>query len=310
MSSSRQDGSPQASVNGHLTCTSTTLMATSLLAVLAFSLTFNGNSWPHDTAFVSLLPGATMVFRATGGPAGKYAMKADRGSVVQTSPTRWNWTAPATPGTYALRFTGPERSIDVHAFVLVPASRVKNGVLNGYAIGAYPAPRGRYQPPPGFIEVTKENDDTKLSPHFRLKQFLCKQQPLDRFPQYAIVQEELVLKLEAVLTRVRSLGFNAGTLHVMSGYRTPSYNAAIGDVPYSMHQWGSAADVFVDTSHPDRMDDLNGDDRVDLADAKLLYDEIDRLVLPAGGLGYYPATAAHPPFVHIDARGVKARWKG
>ena len=29
-----------------------------------------------------------------------------------------------------------------------------------------------YLPPPGFIEVTKEDADTKVSPHFTLKQFL------------------------------------------------------------------------------------------------------------------------------------------
>ena len=29
-----------------------------------------------------------------------------------------------------------------------------------------------------------------------------------------------------------------------------------------------------------------------------------------GGMGYYPSTSAHPPFVHVDVRGTKARWKG
>ena len=49
---------------------------------------------------------------------------------------------------------------------------------NGYRIGAYPAKPlkgdAQYVPPPGFIEVTKENQDTKVSPHFVLKQFLGK----------------------------------------------------------------------------------------------------------------------------------------
>ena len=27
-------------------------------------------------------------------------------------------------------------------------------------------------------------------------------------------------------------------------------------------------------------------------------------------MGYYPATSAHPPFVHVDVRGTAARWKG
>jgi hypothetical protein len=278
--------------------------------LLAFALVFNGHVWPHDTGFVSLLPGATLAFEVRGGPAGRYAMKTERGTSVQTAARRWTWTAPSTPGAYELKFSGPGHGVAVHAFVLVPAARVKSGTLNGYRMGSYPAPRGRYRPPAGFIEVTRENDDTRVSPHFRLKQFLCKQEPSGRYPQYLALQEELILTLETVLARVRALGFDADTLHVMSGYRTPEYNKAIGDVPYSMHQWGAAADVFVDTKHAGRMDDLNHDGRIDTDDAKFLYDVVDQLPLRPGGLGYYPATDAHPPFVHIDARGTKARWRG
>jgi uncharacterized protein YcbK (DUF882 family) len=64
------------------------------------------------------------------------------------------------------------------------------------------------------------------------------------------------------------------------------------------------------------MADLNRDGAVDTADAKLLYDEIETLLEKPGhralqgGMGFYPATAAHPPFVHVDVRGTAARWKG
>jgi hypothetical protein len=27
-------------------------------------------------------------------------------------------------------------------------------------------------------------------------------------------------------------------------------------------------------------------------------------------MGFYPGTAAHPPFVHVDVRGTRARWQG
>jgi uncharacterized protein YcbK (DUF882 family) len=102
----------------------------------------------------------------------------------------------------------------------------------------------------------------------------------------------------------------------MSGYRTPYYNHAIGDVLYSMHQWGSAADIFIDSRSPGMMDDLNHDGRVDVDDSRLLYDAIERMMgEPAfarleGGLGFYRGTSAHPPFVHVDVRGVRARWSG
>ena len=55
---------------------------------------------------------------------------------------------------------------------------------------------------------------------------------------------------------------------------------------------------------------------IDAGDARFLYDLIERmLAAPAnraleGGMGWYPATAAHPPFVHVDVRGSRARWQG
>jgi hypothetical protein len=202
-------------------------------------------------------------------------------------------------------------------FVLVPAGDVRQGMLNGYRIGAYPASKNPiYMQPAGFVEVTKENEDTRLTPHFRLRQFLCKQEPAGQYPKYVVLRERLLLALEAALAEVNALGFDADTLNVMSAYRTPYYNAAIGDVPFSMHQFGGAADVFVDTRKKGQMDDLNRDGRIDVKDAAFLQSAIDRLFARPpfrrfdGGLGIYPATAAHPPFVHVDVRGVKARWNG
>ena len=102
----------------------------------------------------------------------------------------------------------------------------------------------------------------------------------------------------------------------MSAYRTPYYNHAIGDVKYSMHQFGSAADVYIDPEHKDRMADLNHDRVIDINDAKFLYDRVEEMLAKPeyarfqGGMGFYPATAAHPPFVHVDVRGTKARWRG
>jgi uncharacterized protein YcbK (DUF882 family) len=64
------------------------------------------------------------------------------------------------------------------------------------------------------------------------------------------------------------------------------------------------------------MADLNHDGRIDIQDSKVLYDEVARVLATQelarfqGGLGFYPATAAHPPFVHVDVRGTAARWKG
>ena len=293
-----------------------------------FGLAFRGQIFPFRDVSTFVLPDATVVFEAVGGPVGIYTFTAHDGVLVPMTARRWRWTAPSTPGLYTLKIDDPKKkdTITLRAFVMVPAKLVRGGVLNGYRIGEYPpkpaAGRSNYTPPAGFIEVTKDNQDTKLSPHFRLKQFLCKQEPLERFPKYVVLQERLLLKLEAILAEVKGLGMDADTLHVMSAYRTPYYNHLIGDVRYSMHQWGSAADVFIDTDHKDRMNDLNRDGRIDIGDSRFLYDLVERMLAAPrnpndrrnrnleGGMGWYPATAAHPPFVHVDVRGTRARWQG
>ena len=288
----------------------------------SFAIAFRGETSAYRDTPVTIMPGSAVVFNAIGGPPGDYAGVTDDGTLVQQGLRRWKWTPPARPGTYLVTFEGPGKkdAIAVHAFVLVPATEVRNGVLNGYRIGEYPSTTRRgnpiYAPPPGFIEVTKENQDTRISPHFTLKQFLCKEDTTESFPKYVVLKERLPLQLEAVLERVNAMGFKTDTLHIMSAYRTPYYNRAIGDVRYSMHQWGSAADIYVDPKKNDRMEDLNRDGRIDTRDAKFLYDEIDKMLTGPqykrfqGGMGFYPATAAHPPFVHVDVRGTAARWKG
>jgi len=287
-----------------------------------FTIAYNDEVSSFRDAAAFVLPGAALTLRVTDGPAGEYWLKAKTGEVNPAAPRNWRWRAPAEPGLYDLRVEGAkaQHAIDLHVFVMVPVSAVRDGVLNGYRIGRYPDKplngAAIYRPPAGFIEVTKANEDTKVSPHFRLKQFVCKQGPPDQFPKYIVLHERLPLKLEAVLQLVNSLGFDADTLFVMSGYRTPVYNRAIGDVLYSMHQWGSAADVFVDTRKKGVMDDLTRDGRIDILDSKWLYDAIERMLARPGferfqgGMGYYPPTSAHPPFVHVDVRGTKARWKG
>ena len=288
----------------------------------SFALAFHGETSAYRDVALVAMPGAAVIIDAVGGPPGDFAATTGHGTLVQQGVRQWKWTAPQRPGAYRITVDGPGKkdTIAVQAFVMVPATRMKNGFLNGYRIGKYPATplngNPLYSPPAGFVEVTKDNEDTRVSPHFQLKQFICKEDTTSTYPKYVVLNERLPLKLEMVLEHVNAIGFAADTLHVMSAYRTPFYNHAIGDVKYSMHQWGSAADIYVDPQNRDRMEDLNHDGRIDTADAKFLYDEIEQLLARPensrlqGGMGFYPATAAHPPFVHVDVRGTAARWKG
>jgi uncharacterized protein YcbK (DUF882 family) len=102
----------------------------------------------------------------------------------------------------------------------------------------------------------------------------------------------------------------------MSGFRTPQYNqrgvGAGGRAQTSRHQYGDAADVFVDNDRNGRLDDLNGDGRVNTRDVAVMVAAVERVERAhpelIGGAGTYKSTAAHGPFVHIDARGYRARW--
>jgi hypothetical protein len=287
-----------------------------------FAIAFNDEVSAYHDAAAFILPGAALTIQAVDGPVGQYTLTTKTGVVIREGARRWRWVAPPAPGEYDLRVEGPKKKepIDLHVFVMVPASAAQGGVLNGYQIGQYPARalNGNpiYSPPAGFIEVTPKNENTRLSPHFLLKQFVCKQGAPNDFPKYVVLHERLIQKLEAVLHQVNAIGFDVKTLHVMSGYRTPYYNHTLGDVPYSLHQWGRAADVFVDKDDRGVMDDLNGDGHVDIQDSKYLYDMVERLLARPGlqtlqgGMGFYAATSGHPPFVHLDVRGTKARWQG
>jgi hypothetical protein len=224
---------------------------------------------------------------------------------------RWSWTAPAIPGLYPLHVVSNDQrdSLTIQAFVLVPYDRMRGEYLNGYRIGRYPAHPFRgldiYRAPAGFVEVTRENEDAFVSPHFRLKQFLCKQ--TGGYPKYVVLNEALIQRLENLLELANASGYSASTFYVMSGYRTPAYNRALGNVMYSRHTFGSAADIFIDENHDGVMDDLNRDGRRDERDAEVLYRLFDG-PQSGGGLGKYHATSSHGPFVHVDLRDRRARW--
>lgn len=202
---------------------------------------------------------------------------------------------------------------------LLPFDARQRGKLGSYRIGFWPGERRASwsaKAPEGFIEVTAGNQDTPLSDHFRLRDFLTHDQQAV-WPKYLVLREALIDKLELVISDLQGRGIAVSHMQVMSGFRTPQYNAAGvgakgGRATDSRHQYGDAADVFVDNDRDGRMDDLNGDGRVDLKDAKVLLESVERVEARypdmTGGAGLYKATRAHGPFVHVDVRGARARW--
>lgn len=278
------------------------------------------NSWPVSYRYMAVLalPGEELTIEVVDAGDSAYRLRIPDDAARATAAASWTWTAPDEVGAHAVRIERVDGTGSIHLNVLVmqPRSEVKAGVLNGYPIGSYRARpfRGlpRYRPPVGFAEVWAVDEDILASPHFTIGQFLCKEPGK---PRYMVLSPFLLLKLEAALQAANDAGHATHSFFVMSGFRTPAYNRAIGNrTSSSRHLWGDAADIYIDNDGDGIIDDLNGDGRSNIEDARLLAKIVDGMeedapdgVIP-GGLSVYDANPAHGPFVHVDSRGYRARW--
>jgi len=284
----------------------------------AFSIRYKDVESPFTTSSALVMPGEELSFEAVAqDPNDSFEAQASSGTLLQTGVGRWSWKAPTLPGIYPVVVRNSlKSSITLEGLVMMP-HRASRSSINGYPIGSYPKKPFKnnpiYLPPKGLVEVTEANKDVFLTPHFQLGQFVCKQRTT--FPKYLVVNERLLLKLEMIVEELNRLGHSVSSLHVMSGYRTPAYNAYLKNVRYSTHQFGYAADIFVDENPRDGiMDDLNGDGRINRQDAEVVtsivagMDQSERYRELLGGLGGYSTDKWHGPFVHVDVRGWDARW--
>lgn len=225
--------------------------------------------------------------------------------------------APPEPGFYRLALTGPdsgalETVVESPVVAVMAPFRAKvGGVLNGYRIGTYVAERLRSNEdvPDGFIEVWPEALDLQVSENLRLADFIthdARQEAV--WPKYVALSPLLLDKLELVIAEVDRERPVRGRMlvAVQSGFRTPAYNARVERAARdSRHQHGDAADVAIDA---------NGDGRLTAADGQLVARAVDRVERDhpelMGGLGLYMSRRYRTPYVHIDARGARARWRG
>lgn len=223
--------------------------------------------------------------------------------------------APARPGFYRLALVSDSarRIIDQPLVAVMVPFRQKVGAwLNGYRIGTYLGERfgPGFERPEGFVEVRREDLDLYVSRHFRLADFVTRDAQDEVWPKYVALDPRLLDKLELVLARIREENAAAQRMDlapdVHSGFRTPAHNAGVLSAARdSRHQYGDAADVAIDA---------NGDGRVTVRDEQIIAraveaveDEHPELV---GGLGLYTSRRYRTPYVHIDARGTRSRWRG
>jgi len=232
--------------------------------------------------------------------------------------------APSAPGFWnvILRLGDAARAFpDLSVARLVPLSEKRGGRIGTYRVGDWPFERGgsppspAYRPPRGLIRVTPGNRNLLVSEHFRLGDLLTKGQQ-DVWPKYVALDPRMLDKVELVIDTLEAMGYAVHNAGVISGFRTPTYNVSGGNPAgrgeLSRHMYGDAIDFFIDNDRDGRMDDLTGDGRVTVADARLIADAAERVERAhprlIGGIGVYAPTSAHSGFVHVDTRGYRARW--
>lgn len=284
-----------------------------------FSIAFRGLVNPHPLMSTLCMPGETVEIKVVA-PRGKsnFVVKAEGGTATpkRNEPLVWNWVVPETPGLYCLQITNRDTGgmMCLHGLVCVPYRGEEQ--LQGYRIGQYqktPLNNNlRYAMPMGLFRVTQDMEDTWLTPHFQLRQFMCKQ--ISTYPKFVLLESRLLLKLEALVEGLEKRGIKEGSIFVASGYRTPAYNKALGNTTlYSRHLYGDAADILVDQDRNARLDDLNKDGKVDARDTVWLTKLVAEVSssFPAafeGGLGLYPFKSPATAFIHTDTRGEPTRW--
>lgn len=120
--------------------------------------------------------------------------------------------------------------------------------------------------------------ETRLSPHFKVKEFHSPQDPSD----LVRVDEKLLRLLENIRN------YTGKPVHLNSGYRSPEYNATIKNAsPHSQHCAGKAADIVIYGVSPAKV--------AEIAECYLG---------SSGGIGIYKN------FTHVDVRNGHSRWKG
>ncbi len=219
--------------------------------------------------------------------------------------------APARPGAFWLvlsRGTVADTVADLALFVEHPMpNRMATGI-NGYHLGRWPRAADGIVPR-GFVEVTERISDFPLSPHLKLSDFVV-HDAQDAFPKYLHVRESLLDKIEltvAEIAQMRGRSASAIRLNVASGFRSPAHNGQLsGTAQDSRHMFGDAADIAIDANNDGRLTEV--DARLVAAAAEIVERKYPDLV---GGIGLYiTSDGGGWPYVHIDVRGKRARWRG
>jgi len=226
----------------------------------------------------------------------------------------FRFALPGSHGTYTVTASDSETVQEYIMIVPLNKAQFRTSTLNSFPIGFYGDGNTRdHLPDRGFIELWPDAFSARISTHLTFSDFLGHTE--GGWPQYMVLDLRLVHKLECVFEQVSLLYPAARGIHCISGFRTPAYNAAIGnDTGFSLHLYGAAADFWIE-GWPDNnlIDDLDRNKRIDVFDGEFIVDVTRALEaageVAVGGASAYRWITSHGPFVHLDTRGSAAVWQ-
>ncbi len=273
-------------------------------------LAVDGEPLPAERLALTVMPGDSVTLS----PSGDRDLHwyANAGTPATGDGATFGWRAPRDHGIYRLDVQHEEGVESYTLIVPVDASRFRTVSLNSFHVGSYGDGCSRDALPDAFIEVTAETFSAPVSTHMTVGDYLCHIE--GRWPQYMVLDLRLTDKLERILAAVREVYPPASSIANISGFRTPAYNAEIGNnTTESLHLYGMAADVWIESWPPNGlMDDVDRNKRVDVYDGEYIV-ELTRVLeasgeVVTGGASAYRWNAYHGPFVHVDTRGSMASW--
>ena len=272
-------------------------------------LSVNGRHLPDNRLAFVVMPGDSVTLSSKYESADWYTSV---GEPARGEGNTFGWMAPRSHGIYYIDISCDSITEKYTIIVPVESCRWRTTTLNSYHIGSYGDGNSSRSKPDYFIELTPGTSGARISTHLTIGQFLCHVE--GNYPQYMAFDLRLSDKLEAVLAAVKEIYPQASDIHNISGFRTPEYNASIGnETTESLHLYGQAADIWIESWPSNNlMDDIDRNKRVDVYDCEYLV-EIVRILeiegnVVSGGASAYRWISTHGPFVHIDIRGSRASW--
>ncbi|MCD8349452.1 MAG: hypothetical protein LUC93_02410 [Planctomycetaceae bacterium] len=245
-----------------------------------------------------------------------------------------NFSVPDRPGSYYIRLmlTGQSTTVGREICVVVPFKASASRNAEGYDLRVDEVEMGRYrhpsrsgnrkvranpdsyQPPVWWFRITPMNSGFFVVPGLTAGELVVPsedtgQPHTDLVPVVYSMWRTVHTLREALATQ----GIPGGALKIISVFRAPKYNRAIGSNAFGRHIYGDAFDFYIDLEGDTKASDLNRDGKRDRRDAypvvALIEDLMDDGKIPMGGIGIYNTIGGdHEVTMHIDNRGHRATW--